>query len=88
MRKRITKEIIPQMNERESLIVGRLLDQISYLDFQLNNATNRDLVDPEGLREACSRFLDNRKHIIKDIKELESSLTRTVELQKAGERHA
>lgn len=69
------------MNERESLIVGRLLRQIDYLDFQLNNATNRDLADPEGLREACSRFLDNRQHIIKDIKELESALTRTVEIK-------
>lgn len=77
-----------KITERESLIVGRLLGQVGYLDFQLNNATNRDLVDPEGLREACSRFLDNRQHIIKDIKELESSLTRTVEVQKAGERHA
>lgn len=77
-----------KITERESLIVGRLLGQVGYLDFQLNNATNRDLVDPEGLREACSRFLDNRQHIVKDIKELESSLTRTVEVQKAGERHA
>lgn len=77
-----------KITERESLIVSRLLGQVGYLDFQLNNATNRDLVDPEGLREACSRFLDNRQHIIKDIKELESSLTRTVEVQKAGERHA
>lgn len=77
-----------KITERESLIVSRLLGQVGYLDFQLNNATNRDLVDPEGLREACSRFLDNRQHIVKDIKELESSLTRTVEVQKAGERHA
>lgn len=77
-----------KITEHESLIVSRLLGQVGYLDFQLNNATNRDLVDPEGLREACSRFLDNRQHIIKDIKELESSLTRTVEVQKAGERHA
>ncbi len=77
-----------KITERESLIISRLLGQVGYLDFQLNNATNRDLVDPEGLREACSRFLDNRQYIVKDIKELESSLTRTVEVQKAGERHA
>lgn len=77
-----------KITEHESFIVSRLLGQVDYLDFQLNNATNRDLVDPEGLREACSRFLDNRQHIVKDIKELESSLTRTVEVQKTGERHA
>lgn len=70
------------MTEHEAILISRLLGNVSYLDFQLNNATDDDLCDLEGLREACSRFLDRRQDIVADIKALESSLTRTIERKK------